>query len=87
MVRFLLFQLQETHFNFLGIIGVLLLDSLLYLVVAWYLEAVFPGKYGVAKPFYFIFQPSYWLGVHHSTRVHNFELLPVDGGEDSLEGW
>ena len=27
-----------------------------------YKEAVFPGKYGVPKPFYFLFQPSYWLG-------------------------
>ncbi len=39
----------------------LLFDTVLYLVLAWYIEAVFPGKYGVAKPFYFPLQPSYWL--------------------------
>ena len=27
-----------------------------------YKQAVFPGKYGVPKPFYFPFLPSYWLG-------------------------
>ena len=25
-----------------------------------YIDAVKPGKYGVPKPFYFIFIPSYW---------------------------
>ncbi len=39
----------------------LLVDTVLYMVLAWYIEAVFPGKYGVAKPFYFPLQPSFWL--------------------------
>ena len=37
-------------------------DIVLYMVLIWYLEVVFPGKYGVSKPWYFPFLPSYWLG-------------------------
>ena len=29
-----------------------------------YVEAVFPGEYGIPKPFYFPCMPSYWCGVN-----------------------
>ena len=40
----------------------LIVDTLLYLLLTWYIEEVYTGKYGVAKPLYFPFMPSYWLG-------------------------
>ena len=40
----------------------IVVDTFLYLMLTWYIEGVYPGKYGVAKPFYFPFMPSYWLG-------------------------
>ena len=27
-----------------------------------YIDGIKPGKYGIAKPLYFPFLPSYWLG-------------------------
>ena len=33
-----------------------------------YIDAVKPGKYGVPKPLYFPFLPSYWVG---KPRVYN----------------
>ena len=27
-----------------------------------YIDAVFPGEYGIPKPFYFFLTPSYWCG-------------------------
>ena len=30
-------------------------DTVLYLLIAWYVEAVFPGEYGIAQPWYFLF--------------------------------
>ena len=30
-----------------------------------YVEAVFPGSYGIPKPFYFPFTKSYWCGLSH----------------------
>lgn len=32
-------------------------DILLYAVLIWYIEAVFTGKYGVSKPWYFPVMP------------------------------
>jgi ATP-binding cassette subfamily A (ABC1) protein 3 len=34
----------------------LLVDALIYLLLALYIEAVAPGEYGVPKPWYFLFQ-------------------------------
>ncbi|XP_052132699.1 phospholipid-transporting ATPase ABCA1-like, partial [Frankliniella occidentalis] len=44
-----------------GAIGMLWLDAVLYAVLAWYIENVFPGEFGVPKHFYFFLQKSYWL--------------------------
>ena len=41
---------------------ILLFDSVLYLLLAWYIEALFPGEYGVPKKWYFPLQKSYWSG-------------------------
>ncbi|XP_034526466.1 ATP-binding cassette sub-family A member 17-like, partial [Ailuropoda melanoleuca] len=50
------------EFNFSQVLLLLLLDSVLYGVVAWYVEAVLPGEYGVPKPWYFFVLPSHWCG-------------------------
>ena len=38
----------------------LLLDIFLYLGLALYIEAIFPGEFGVPQPWYFPFKRSYW---------------------------
>ncbi|MGH0148450.1 UNVERIFIED_CONTAM: hypothetical protein FKN15_033743, partial [Acipenser sinensis] len=38
----------------------LLIDSLIYFTVGWYIRNVFPGKYGIASPWYFPVLPSFW---------------------------
>ncbi|KAJ0391642.1 hypothetical protein ATCC90586_011398 [Pythium insidiosum] len=38
----------------------LLLDSVLLLAIGWYLEQVLPQSFGVRKPWYFLFQLSFW---------------------------
>uniref|UniRef100_A0A8D2M1Q4 ATP binding cassette subfamily A member 3 n=1 Tax=Zonotrichia albicollis TaxID=44394 RepID=A0A8D2M1Q4_ZONAL len=52
----------DDNFTLAQVLGMLLLDSVLYGVVAWYVEAVFPGEYGVPQPWYFFLTPSYWCG-------------------------
>lgn len=54
--------IQDDNLTPLAIFVILAFDTLLYLVLTWYIEGVWPGRYGVAKPFYFPFMPSYWLG-------------------------
>ncbi|NP_080734.3 ATP-binding cassette, sub-family A (ABC1), member 14 isoform X2 [Mus musculus] len=44
------------------IIGMFLFSAFLYGLVAWYLDAVFPGTYGVPKPWNFFLQKAYWFG-------------------------
>ena len=37
--------------------------------VVRYVEAVFPGSYGIPKPFYFPFTKSYWCGVSQDNTM------------------
>eukprot|EP00064_Thunnus_orientalis_P014878 superscaffoldBa00002658_g14925 len=43
----------DDDFSVAQVLGLLLFDSVLYGLVAWYMEAVFPGEYGVPLPSYF----------------------------------
>lgn len=58
--------LPPDTFSIAHVMGLLLLDAVLYFVLAWYIEAVFPGQYGVPKPWYFFVTKSYWCGSSHS---------------------
>ncbi|KAB0383198.1 hypothetical protein FD755_005115 [Muntiacus reevesi] len=52
----------DDDFTFGQVLGMLLLDSVLYGLVTWYVEAVLPGQFGVPQPWYFFILPSYWCG-------------------------
>ncbi|XP_006893947.1 PREDICTED: ATP-binding cassette sub-family A member 3-like [Elephantulus edwardii] len=52
----------DDDFSFGQVLGMLLLDAVLYGLVAWYMEAVCPGQFGVPQPWYFFILPSYWCG-------------------------
>uniref|UniRef100_A0A4W5JNI2 ATP binding cassette subfamily A member 12 n=1 Tax=Hucho hucho TaxID=62062 RepID=A0A4W5JNI2_9TELE len=41
----------------------LLIDSVCYFIIGAYIRIVFPGKYGIAKPWYFPVMPSFWAGL------------------------
>ncbi|KAK0132264.1 ATP-binding cassette sub-family A member 12 [Merluccius polli] len=41
----------------------LLIDSAMYFVIGSYIRMVFPGKYGIAAPWYFPVTPSFWADV------------------------
>ncbi|XP_062844042.1 retinal-specific phospholipid-transporting ATPase ABCA4 isoform X2 [Trichomycterus rosablanca] len=52
--------LEGDEFSFLNSILMMMFDSVLYAVLAWYLDNIFPGQYGIGRPFYFPLQLSYW---------------------------
>ncbi|XP_076469399.1 phospholipid-transporting ATPase ABCA3-like [Babylonia areolata] len=52
----------DDNFTLLQAMIMLLVDSLLHVLVTWYVENVWPGDYGVPRPFYFCFTKSYWCG-------------------------
>uniref|UniRef100_A0A3B1J655 P-type phospholipid transporter n=1 Tax=Astyanax mexicanus TaxID=7994 RepID=A0A3B1J655_ASTMX len=61
--------LEGDEFSFHTSIIMMLLDTVLYAVLAWYLDSVFPGQYGIGRPFYFPIQPSYWLNLTNPTKA------------------
>ncbi len=42
-----------------------------FLFVDRYIEAVWPGDFGIPQPFYFPFTRSYWCGPSASETEHN----------------
>ena len=56
-------------FNLLHVFGMLILVIITQLVLTWYLDEALPKKYGLRKPFYFPFTPSYWFG--YSVKPQN----------------
>uniref|UniRef100_A0A3B4USY8 P-type phospholipid transporter n=1 Tax=Seriola dumerili TaxID=41447 RepID=A0A3B4USY8_SERDU len=54
--------LEEDDFSLRTAIILMYFDSFLYGVLTWYIEAVFPGQYGIPRPWYFPFTKSYWFG-------------------------
>ncbi|KAJ8008300.1 hypothetical protein DPEC_G00103410 [Dallia pectoralis] len=51
---------EEDRYSFLVAMVMMLIDSIAYWLLTWYIENVFPGQYGVPKPWYFLFTTSYW---------------------------
>lgn len=35
-------------------------DAIIHLLIAWYIDNVAPGEFGVKLPFWFVFSPKYW---------------------------
>nr|CAD7265343.1 unnamed protein product [Timema shepardi] len=61
----------------LHVVLMLLVDIVMYSLVTWYVDAIMPGKYGLAQPWYFVFTCSFW-------RVGRVESLGVDAGDEHL---
>lgn len=45
---------SKSNFSFGFILFMFIVDSLFYGIIAWYMDSVMPGKYGIAKPFNFL---------------------------------
>ena len=58
----------DDDFALLHVILMLLLDSLIYAGIAWYIEAVYPGEYGIPRPLYFPLLVSCPFTVHSKNR-------------------
>ncbi|XP_029935000.1 retinal-specific phospholipid-transporting ATPase ABCA4a isoform X2 [Myripristis murdjan] len=67
--------LEGDEFSFLTSICMMGVDTVLYAVLAWYLDNVFPGQYGIGRPFYFPLLPCYWLNT----------VTPISGNNPELE--
>uniref|UniRef100_A0AAQ4QFF7 P-type phospholipid transporter n=1 Tax=Gasterosteus aculeatus aculeatus TaxID=481459 RepID=A0AAQ4QFF7_GASAC len=61
--------LEEDSYNLTTSISLMLFDAVLYGVMTWYIESVFPGQYGIPRPWYFPFTKSYWCGENEKTNI------------------
>ena len=52
----------DDSLRFLDILIMLYVDSILYMILTIYIEAVFPGEYGIPLKWYFPLTHSYWFG-------------------------
>uniref|UniRef100_A0A8C3RUQ8 ATP binding cassette subfamily A member 7 n=1 Tax=Chelydra serpentina TaxID=8475 RepID=A0A8C3RUQ8_CHESE len=72
---------QDDPYNFATSLALLLLDAGLYGLATWYIEAVFPGQYGIPKPWNFPFLKSYWFGESSSDGCHPFPTNSLSSAE------
>ncbi|KAJ7376779.1 hypothetical protein OS493_032513 [Desmophyllum pertusum] len=59
------FPSPDENFNMAWVFSMLLAQCAIFATITWYVEAVFPGEFGIPKPFYFPCLPSYWCGFSH----------------------
>ncbi|XP_029356365.1 ATP-binding cassette sub-family A member 1 [Echeneis naucrates] len=71
-------------YSFTTSIIMLYVDAFIYATAAWYIEAVFPGEFGIPRPWYFIFQINYWGGVPLEAGMP-IPPAPADQDEDHIE--
>uniref|UniRef100_A0A673LI06 P-type phospholipid transporter n=1 Tax=Sinocyclocheilus rhinocerous TaxID=307959 RepID=A0A673LI06_9TELE len=82
--------LEGDEYSFFTSIHMMLLDAVIYAFLAWYLDNVFPGQYGIGRPFYFPLQPSYWMEKEREREeqlkmqeeIQQEEIQPVHDGKD-----
>uniref|UniRef100_A0A3Q3W3E5 P-type phospholipid transporter n=1 Tax=Mola mola TaxID=94237 RepID=A0A3Q3W3E5_MOLML len=75
---------EGDSYSFTVSIVMLYVDAFIYATAAWYIEAVFPGEYGIPKPWYFIFQINYWGGVPLEAGIP-IPQAPSQQDEDHIE--
>ncbi|KAG8263663.1 ATP-binding cassette sub- A member 1 [Homalodisca vitripennis] len=56
-------------FNLGYVMVMLAFDAVLYFLLTWYIEAVFPGDFGIPKCWYFPVTKSYWFGMRYNHDI------------------
>ncbi|XP_072556139.1 phospholipid-transporting ATPase ABCA1 isoform X2 [Paramormyrops kingsleyae] len=76
--------MEGDSYNFGSAIALLFIDALIYGIAAWYIDAVFPGDFGIPRPWNFMFQLNYWAGRPLETRM-SIPPPPRDESQICLE--
>ena len=59
----------DEQFTFGHVLLMQVADIVLYALLTWYIEGIFPGEYGIAKKFYFPFSRKYWCSIQHQVSI------------------
>ncbi|XP_073763802.1 phospholipid-transporting ATPase ABCA1 isoform X1 [Danio rerio] len=76
---------DNDRYSFIVSIFMMLFDALIYWTLTWYIENVYPGQYGIAKPWYFPFTSSYWCGSRVGSDGHPDLLQDLENQSGFLE--
>jgi ATP-binding cassette subfamily A (ABC1) protein 3 len=78
------FSQETSNFSYSLCVGMMLVDAVLYGILAWYFDKVIPSEYGTQLPLYFPILPSYWCGVEIVKKDQVLEQpLLTHSNEDS----
>ena len=70
--------------NMSVIFGMFVVDMVIYGLITWYVDAVKPGQYGVAKKWYFPVQKSYWCATNNNKSFDPDSNSIPDASNDEL---
>ncbi|XP_076463176.1 phospholipid-transporting ATPase ABCA1-like isoform X2 [Babylonia areolata] len=73
-------------FNLQWCIFMMVVDTFIYLTFTWYIEAVFPGQYGIPRKWYFPIQNSYWCGHSYNRGVAESSPGNIYTDSENMEG-
>eukprot|EP01135_Chromosphaera_perkinsii_P008446 Nk52_evm14s1360 gene=Nk52_evmTU14s1360 len=72
-------------FTFSDVLAMLLFDWIVYMLIAWYVEAVFPGTYGIPERFYYFLTPNYWIGNRSKGKQQEIDPKAIELNADHCE--
>ncbi|KAK2865759.1 hypothetical protein Q7C36_001815 [Tachysurus vachellii] len=76
---------DDDPYTFIVSIIMMLIDALLYWILTWYIENVFPGQYGIPRPWYFPLTFSYWCGTPAGADIEQDSLDALEEQNAYLE--
>ncbi|XP_050403065.1 phospholipid-transporting ATPase ABCA1 isoform X2 [Patella vulgata] len=78
--------LTDDGFSMQYAIGMMIIDAIIYGLLTIYVEAVFPGQYGLPRKWYFPIQRSYWCGKQYNVDAESpMETLDMGCDKEKIE--
>lgn len=68
-------NVETSNFSYSLCVGMMIVDAVLYGVLAWYLDKVLPSEFGTQLSVFFPFLPSYWCGIKISNDITDVDSL------------
>ncbi|CAH2106426.1 unnamed protein product [Euphydryas editha] len=69
-------SVETNNIRFGDVCIFLIVNTVLYMLIALYLEQVLPGPFGTPKPWYFLFQKSFWFSSSKVSQDSDFNHMP-----------
>lgn len=76
--------MEGDDYNLTTAIIMMYFDAFIYGIMTWYIEAVFPGQYGIPRPWYFPFTKSYWFGEGEQNQAPTIQGKKANAGGKNI---